>query len=60
MYLSENIAGQGLIQTWLLFDELEQVHAIAVLLHHHLEEQLILKHVQHLRETACDIRRTLT
>ena len=47
-YLSEDVAGQRLIQTWLLLDELKQVHAVAVLLHHHLEEQLVLKHLQHL------------
>lgn len=46
--LSEDVAGQWFIQSGLHVDELEQVEAVAMFLHHHLEEVLILKHLQHL------------
>jgi hypothetical protein len=46
--LSENEGHEGFVHARVAVDELKEVHATAVLLHHHLEEMLVLEHIQHL------------
>ena len=48
-YLSEDVAGQGLVQPGLFVYELKQIQALPVLLHHQLEVAAVLKHLQHLQ-----------
>ncbi len=45
--LSENVAGECLVHDRAPVNELEQVHAESVLLHHHLVEVGILEEVAH-------------
>lgn len=47
-HLPEDVAGKWFIQPGMHVYELKQVKAISMFLHHHLEELLILKHLQHL------------
>lgn len=53
--LSEDVAGQGLIQPWLHVYELKEVQTISMFLHHHLEVTSILEHFHHLvaRASKC-------
>lgn len=49
-YLSKYIASERLVQMWLAFNKLKEVHATTVLLHDHLKELTVFKHVQHLKQ----------
>lgn len=52
-HLPKDVTGQRLVQAGVAVDEREEVQAGAVLLHHQLEEALVLKHVQDLgRDSA--------
>ena len=46
--LSKDMTLHRLIYGWLSINEFKQVHPISMLLHHHLVELLILKHIQNL------------
>lgn len=48
VYLSEYVAGKGLIEPRLHVYKLKKVQTISVFLHHHLKVTPILKHLQHL------------
>ncbi len=48
VYLSEHEASETFVHLGVTVDELEEIHATAVFLHHHLYKLLVLKHVNHL------------
>lgn len=47
-HLSEDVTGQRLIQVGVAVDECKEVKARAMLLHHELEEALVLEYIQDL------------